>query len=116
MAMLMTSLDKIFGLMTTPSCARKVTQVLSGAVSLRMLCCAMLMATLGFCDAVRAQQDVVFEPPVERDLTVAEISEEVSRFDASRHRGAPIAHVVSCCGVEHQRPGVCIHNRRGAEL
>ena len=83
MAMLMTSLDKIFGLMTTPSSARQVTQVSSGAVSLRMLCCAMLMATLGLSDAVRAQQDVVFEPPVERDLTVAEISEEVSREVAS---------------------------------
>ena len=48
-----------------------------------MLCCAMLMATLGLSDAVRAQQDVVFEPPVERNLTVAEISQEVLREVAS---------------------------------
>ncbi len=83
MATLMTSLDKIFGPMTTHLSVRKVSQVSSGAVSLRMLCCAMLMATLGFSDAVRAQQDVVLEPPVERDLTIAEISEEVSREVAS---------------------------------
>ena len=69
--------------MTTTSYARKLSQVPSGAVSLRMLCCAMLMATLGLSDAVRAQQDVVLEPPVERDLTIAEISEEVSREVAS---------------------------------
>ena len=83
MATLMTSLDKIFGPMTTHLSVRKVSQVSSGAVSLRMLCCAMLMATLGLSDAVRAQQDVVLEPPVERDLTIAEISEEVSREVAS---------------------------------
>ena len=83
MATLMTSLDKIFGPMTSHLSVRKVSQVSSGAVSLRMLCCAMLMATLGLSDALRAQQDVVLEPPVERDLTIAEISEEVSREVAS---------------------------------
>ena len=83
MATLMTSFDKIFGPMTTHLSVRKVSQVSNGSVSLRMLCCAMLMATLGLSDAVRAQQDVVLEPPVERDLTIAEISEEVSREVAS---------------------------------
>ena len=83
MATLMTSFDKIFGPMTTHLSVRKVSQVSSGAVSLRVLCCVMLMATLGLSHAVRAQPDAVLEPHVERDLTVAEISEEVSREVAS---------------------------------
>ncbi|MEK9995904.1 MAG: mechanosensitive ion channel family protein [Halieaceae bacterium] len=79
----MTSLDKFFGPMATHLSVRKVSQVPSAALSLRTLCCAMLIATLSLSHAVGAQQDVVLEPPAERDMTVAELSEEVSREVAS---------------------------------
>ena len=83
MAVLMTSLDIIFVPITTLSYARKVNQGPSGALSLRMICCTTLVAILGLSDVVRAQQDVALDSPPQDELTIAELSQEISRDVAS---------------------------------
>jgi len=83
MAVLMTPLDKIFVPITTLSYARKVNQGPSGALSLRMICCTTLVAILGLSDVVRAQQDVALDSPPQDELTIAELSQEISRDVAS---------------------------------
>ena len=83
MAVLMTSLDKIFVPITTFPHARKVNQGPSGAVSLRVICYATLVAILGLSDLVRAQQDVALDSPPQDELTIAELSQEISRDVAS---------------------------------
>ena len=83
MAVLMTPLDKIFVPITTLSYARKVNQGPSGALNLRMICCTTLVAIFGLSDVVRAQQDVALDSPPQDELTIAELSQEISRDVAS---------------------------------
>ncbi|MCH1610274.1 MAG: mechanosensitive ion channel family protein [Luminiphilus sp.] len=52
-------------------------------MSLRMLCCATLVAILGLSDVVSAQQDVALDSPPKDELTIAELSQEISRDVAS---------------------------------